>query len=127
MSGVNVDVEYNRKRKREMEGLELSERYLALQQGRFAIERGRAELKKSEEDLDSLKAKSAIDLVIHCMSTVKEMFGELEERDKRRYQSLLNMGAYTQLRNLIPNSDLAPVNREEYEHMDKGHMAKRKN
>jgi phage terminase Nu1 subunit (DNA packaging protein) len=127
MSGEIVDIEYNKKRKRELEEIEVSGRYLALQRERLAIEQGRFALKKGEIELDLLRIKSAIELVIRSMSTIKEIFGELEERDKRRYQALLNMGAYTQLRDLIPSSGIATVNEEDYEHMAKRYMAKRKN
>ena len=86
LEGDKVELEYNKKRKRELEDLEIYER-------RLALEKGRAEL-------DLFKVKAPAEFVIQCMTAIENMCGGLEARDKLRYQALLNISADSQARYL---------------------------
>ena len=94
LEGDNVELEYNKKRKRELEDLEIYER-------RLALEKGRAEL-------DLFKVKAPAEFVIQCMTAIENMCGGLEARDKLRYQALLNISAESQVKYLT-NAMSAPA------------------
>jgi hypothetical protein len=94
LGGDSTELEYNKKRKRELEDLEICER-------RLALEKGRAEL-------DLFKVKAPVDFIILCVTTIENMCGGLEDRDKLRYRALLNISVDSQARYLT-NSMSAPA------------------
>jgi hypothetical protein len=83
LEGDNVELEYNKKRKRELEDLEICERRRALE-------------------------RAPVDFIILCMTTIETMCGGLEDRDKLRYKALLNISADSQARYLT-NAMSAPA------------------
>jgi hypothetical protein len=93
MDGHPVEViqtqefQYNKKRKRDLNDLEISER-------RLALERGQVEL-------EVFKVKSHVDVIIQCMTTIDTMCGGLEDADKLWYRALLNMVAKTQFKYIV--------------------------
>jgi hypothetical protein len=93
------ELEYNKKRKRELEDIEICERRLALERGQI--------------ELDLFKIKAPVDFVIHCMSTIETMCGGLEDRDKLRYKALLNISADSQAKYLTASYSMRNEETEE--------------
>jgi hypothetical protein len=98
------ELEYNKKRKREIEDLEILERRLVLEKGQVDLENSKVALEQSKVNLNMLKVKAPVDFIINCMTTIETMCGGLEARDKLRYKALLNISASSQVQGTCNDS-----------------------
>ena len=98
------ELEYNKKRKREIEDLEILERRLVLEKGQVDLENSKVALEQSKVNLNMLKVKAPVDFIINCMTTIETMCGGLEARDKLRYKALLNISASSQVQGACNDS-----------------------
>ena len=103
------ELEHIKKRKWELEDIEILERRMALQQAQAALaerpERLRIELLERQTAIDKDKlaidkdrVRAPVDFVTHCMLSIENIPKGLEERDKIRYIAMLNMSADSQMR-----------------------------